>query len=396
MNVHLFLEIKNEYTEHLVDTLTPYIYEGLNSIYKEAVRIAEETKTTDKTLLIFQKLLQSVSNWNQQRIEDETNRIKQLSNTSEYFDDLVKAVIKSNIILLSYSNTVSNVIAQTFYNSLTTPTFIHRCYTECAKDAHNNPYLFYHNIDPMDLKRNQIIVYKNIQQGIIRAIRKILPISMILKEYLVNSMNIIQEPPKIELVASTQPEPTQATNISKEIPKVEQKIISEKKPIDPKLEREVMKIIKSESVKTEQQKIRAIMNMDKIITSMESNKPVEINTKDLPKKILSSSHSKQKKIDTPIPPQLVDNNDEDNDTNYHLDKSEKKLVNLKINEESTEKNFPKNISGTSLSNRPMPKNVNPERIYTETSEKMDPKNIKLIEDYGLQNTESKKKHQYRS
>ncbi|MEM3061975.1 MAG: hypothetical protein QW303_00315 [Nitrososphaerota archaeon] len=396
MNVHLFLEIKNEYTEHLVDTLTPYIYEGLNSIYKEAVRIAEETKSNDKTLLIFQKLLQSVSNWNQQRIEEETKRIKQLSNTSEYFDDLVKAVIKSNIILLCYSNTVSNVIAQTFYNSLTTPTFIHRCYTECAKDAHNNPYLFYHNIDPMDLKRNQIIVYKNIQQGIIRAIRKILPISMILKEYLVNSMNIIQEPPKVELVDSAQLVPVQVTGISKEIPKAEQKIIPEKKPIDPKLEREVMKIIKSESIKSEQQKIRAIMNMDKIITSMEPNKPAELSTKSYPKKLLSSTHSKQKKSDLPIPPPLEENDDENNDTNYHLDKSEKKLVNLNIDEDSTEKSLSKNISGTSLSGRPMPKNVNPERIYTETSERMDPNKIKLIEDYGPHHSESKKKHPYRS
>ena len=42
MNVALFLEIKNEYSEHLIDTLTPFIYEGLKSLYKDATKIAEE------------------------------------------------------------------------------------------------------------------------------------------------------------------------------------------------------------------------------------------------------------------------------------------------------------------------------------------------------------------
>ena len=202
MNVSFFLEMKEEYTQHLVDTLAPYIYEGLTSIYKEAVRVANDSGCEEKILITFQKCLQAIGKWSQVIIAEETNRIKQLSGTTDYLDDLVKAVIKSNIILLTFSNNISNIVAQTFYNSFTTQLFIHRCYSECGKDAHNYPYLFYHDVSAMDYKRNQIVIQQNIQSGITRAIRKVLPISLILKEYLVNSINIIQEPPKVELVGA--------------------------------------------------------------------------------------------------------------------------------------------------------------------------------------------------
>lgn len=392
MNVALFLEIKNEYTEHLVDTLTPYIYEGLSSIYKEAVRHADESNCEAKTLMIFQKLLQSINTWNQLRIIEETNRIKQLSNTSEYLDDLIKAVIKSNIILLAYSNTISNIIGQTFYNSLTTPTFIHRCYTECGKDAHNNPYLFFHGIDPMDYKRNQIIVNQHIQAGITRAIRKILPISTILKEYLINSVNIIYEQPKIELVPHGLPlGPIQNEGLIPQIDTLPKKNISEKKQcsenkLDSKLEREVMKIMKADNNKSDKQKIQAIMNIDKIITSLEPSRLEEMSARNSsPGKRYVSSISK-KNIDYIIAPNLAEQQGGDFELkNSKLNESDKKLININFDEEPTiEDNTNKqSVSGTSLNSRGMPTKSGP-KMNPETSERIDPTKVNLIEDYGPQ------------
>ena len=390
MNIALFLEIKNEYTEHLVDTITPYIYEGLSSIYKEAVRIAEENDSKDKTLLIFQKLLQTVNTWNQLRIDEETTRIKQLSNTADYLDDLVRAVIKSNIILLAYSNTISNLIGQSFYNSLTTSTFVHRCYTECAKYAHNNPYLFYHGAHAMDYKRNQIIIQEKIRDHIVKAIRKILPISMILKEYLINSINIIQEPTKVELLGMPPNPPENIANTANiaraAIPEIlpnapsagNQKQLSEKKKIDPQLEKEVMKIIKSEGLKTDKQKLRAIMDIDKLLTSAEPTKAGEMSAK----KIVSSITKKN--ISAMIPPHLIEVEDDDDAFNMNLGQSDKKLLHMNFDDEPTVRGSTnkKTLSGTSISVRPMPKNNNIQRMYDEISEKMDPTKVELIEDYG--------------
>lgn len=396
MNVPLFLEIKNEYTEHLVDTLTPYIYEGLTSLYKDAARLAEETNSNDKTLMIFQKLLQSINNWNQIRINEETNRIKQLSNTSDYLDDLVKAVVKSNIILLSYSNTISNTIGQAFYNSLTTNMFIHRCYTECGKDAHNNPYLFFFDPEfPMEYKRNQIIINKKIEDGITRAIRKILPISMILKEYLVNSMNIVNEPPKVELVGLA---PSFAENnainnnplnnipyVSQ--PNINQKLLPETKQnpnlVDSNLERDVLQMIYTESNKSEKQKIQAIMKIDEIISSREPNNPGNMSAKNLSGRKELSSITKKISDHYANPNMLINNYSHGEDTiNNHLRNSDRKVLNININEKSDESKMgKKTISATSINGIGMPTR-NGYRADPESSERIDPSKVNLIEDYG--------------
>lgn len=372
MNVALFLEIKNEYTEHLVDTITPYIYEGLTSIYNEAVKFAKETNYEDKILQIFQRLLKTIDTWNQMKISEETNRIKQLSNTSEYLDDLVKAVIKSNIILLAYSNSISNIIGQTFYNSLTTSTFIHRCYTECGKDAHNNPYLFFHDVDPMDYKRNQIIVRQQIEAGIVKAIRKILPISMILKEYLLNSINIIQEPTKVELIGT----PNIVEN------QIQQPNILPENKLDTKLEREVMKIIKSDNIKSDKQKIQAIMNIDKLLTVQEPNKPFDLSAK---------RDSVKKSTEFLIAPHLIEQEEEEDFMNSKMGESDKKILNINFDEEQTVEGSEskKSVSGTSLGSRAMPSKNGP-KMNPETSERIDPTKVNLIEDYGQQGGNSRK------
>ena len=388
-NTALFLEMKTEFTEHLVDILTPFIYEGLTSIYKEAVIIATETDNNEKTLMIFQKLLQSINNWNQTKIIEETNRIKQLSNTSDYLDDLVKVVIKSYIILLTYSNSMSNIISQSFYNSFSTTTLIHRCYTECGKDAHNNPYLFFHNIEPMDFKRNQIIINSKIQDGIKRAVRKILPLPMILKEFLVNTINITHEMnTKVELLNMTQPLNCEAAVNDKNIPNVKQ-------PSEiAKLEKEVMKMIESEKTKTEKEKIQAIMNIDKILTSIEPKKndvhKIEPKSIDLNTRIIQNVSPSVKKRNSDIP--LIINTNRRNIPN--LDPNSRSLG-INVNENSNEQRYSSkqndNASITTLSMMPQP-------TYThydpESSERIDPDKVDLIENYGIPTQRTNKHRTY--
>ena len=162
----------NEYTKYFMDILEPIIYESLQSMYKEAVDISKHAEADDKILMIFQKILQTVINWDQKKIDEEVARIKDVSKSSAYLDDLVRAIIKSNVSLLTNSNDVDNVI--------------HKCYIECAKDAHNHPFLFYHNVDPISFKQNQIIATNSIRNGIEKGIRKTLPIEHIIKNYVNN------------------------------------------------------------------------------------------------------------------------------------------------------------------------------------------------------------------
>lgn len=337
MNVPLFLEIKNEYTDHLTDVLYPHIYEGINSIYKAAVKVAEDSGKPDSILAIFQKLLQDVANWNQVKIEEETNRIKQASGTSEYLDDLIKAVFKSNIILLCYSNTISNNIAQTFYNNFSTSSFIHRCYVVCAKDAHNNPFLYYHDVSPMDVKRNKIIIDQNMQSAISRAIRTMLPISLILKEYLVNSINIIEEPPKY-------------------LP------LSDKK-VEPKLEQQIKNIIEKDSKLSEQERIKAVIGIEHAFNNV-NNKPPGISDNPANANLGQTAKIFKSEAKQPLPPV------------------------------ATATSLSNGIYKVNPNPPPQPQQVAPTNKFVgggELSERVDPTKINYIENYGGDYNKSRRK-----
>lgn len=155
MNNANLLGIKKEYTKYLINTLAPSIFEELKNNYK------------------------TVNNWDQNKINEETHRIKQNSDSVNYLDDLIKAIIKTNIRLLAHND--DNIVGQSFYDTLT-PSFIHRCYLECAKSlcVCDNPLLICRDFD-----RFRSLIMKMIGRSIVSAIRKTVPIELVLRQYLV-------------------------------------------------------------------------------------------------------------------------------------------------------------------------------------------------------------------
>src|SRR5689334_11880608 len=107
----IIADTNKEYTEYLIGTLVPLIYEGLQSIYVQACDIEMELQNSAKytpnvdnpgVLKIFQICLKDVQKWNNHICEEETNRIKSACREGHLLDNLVKAVVKSYIVLLTY------------------------------------------------------------------------------------------------------------------------------------------------------------------------------------------------------------------------------------------------------------------------------------------------------
>jgi hypothetical protein len=191
------VEIKNIYTTFLVNIISPLIYEGLKSLYENSNRADQKVKNAIKTdpnvvdlgiLKIFQLCLKKIPEWNTHLIDTETKRIKEQCKCSEWFDDLLKAVVKSNIILLTYSADAKScdIVNNKLHETVDTNFFIHSCYIECAKMFFNYPEIFYHGYSTLDIKRNQREAIELIKKAIEEAIKNMLPIKMILQEYLSN------------------------------------------------------------------------------------------------------------------------------------------------------------------------------------------------------------------
>lgn len=190
------VEIKNIYMTHLINIVTPSIYEGIKSVYIHAIKIhdimVEEGKIDPSSvspgiLKIFQTCLKEIPSLNNNSIENETNRIKNDSKCSDWFDDLIKAVVKSHIKLLIFDGKCKTTIDEelkNYHNKIETKDFVHKCYIEVARLLYNSPELFWHEFPPLEIKRNQKEVYELIKIATGEAIRKILPNKLILQEYL--------------------------------------------------------------------------------------------------------------------------------------------------------------------------------------------------------------------
>lgn len=180
-NSNYLTEIKKEYTIQLVNMLTPAIYEGINSIYE---KVKGEAKNGEE-LKVFQGFLSKIPSWSEQMIIMEATRIKTVTPNSDILDDLIKAVIQSNILLLTSTDiSEKHKVLKEFNLNLNYEKFIHNVYIEVAKTFYNYPFLFYHNVPALEIKKNQLKAHKLIKESIEEAIRKMLPLQLILKKYL--------------------------------------------------------------------------------------------------------------------------------------------------------------------------------------------------------------------
>jgi hypothetical protein len=180
--MNYLVETKTEYTIQLTNILIPLIYEGISSIYDDAVKVASQ----NEELKTFQLFLKKIPKWNNILLDNETNRILCLSTCPDLLKDLINAVIKANIMILT-NTPPSEKSSLKITTKLDFKEFIHNCYIESARTFYNNPFLFYHKYPIYDLNRNQKDAKENIKNAIIEAIRKMLPLKMIINEYLGNS-----------------------------------------------------------------------------------------------------------------------------------------------------------------------------------------------------------------
>lgn len=169
---------KQEYTTQLCDILSPLLYKGFKSIWKNC-------KDSGKaSLKSFQEKLTSVPIWNQDIIDNEYNRIIKETDC-QWLDKLIEAVFLSNVKVLS---TVRIGKAKTI--NITVPEtkrFIHQCYVEGARRLWQDPYLIDDRQETLtyaEVKRNEKRMALALADSIEKTISKLIPIQNILESYL--------------------------------------------------------------------------------------------------------------------------------------------------------------------------------------------------------------------
>ena len=134
-------DIKNIYLQQLTSILTPCMFDSIKNIYNRSCEIAKGSKMSIE--YTFKVCLKDLVNLSQQSIINEVSKIKSLSNSGSYFDNLVRSVIKSHIVLMSYNvSKESCPICDIRKYNIDINKFIHECYIELGNQIFNDPRIF--------------------------------------------------------------------------------------------------------------------------------------------------------------------------------------------------------------------------------------------------------------
>jgi len=181
-NVSALHESKNEWGARLLTILTPLIVEGFKSIFEESLNLCKANNEQDKYLMTFQNFISRIPKWNPTIIENEKKRICDKSGCT-YLDDLITCV---HIIQLKLLTAVRAGTKQKKVD-IQIPKFedfIHKVYIHVARKIYKNVYLFETNIPPLQTQKNYRELEIIIQECILNAVRESIPIDMILRAYL--------------------------------------------------------------------------------------------------------------------------------------------------------------------------------------------------------------------
>ena len=180
-DISVYGEAKGEYTRQLCVFLVPC----LESYFLELLEEAKvESPNPNKVLWHFQTLMQSIPDWNQDKVIRETDRI-QKECKCDYLEELLTAVF------IAHTKVLSAIRLTTKQKKLqiTIPKidhFIHRVLSDSARSLWTNAFLFAET-NSIDKQKNLRQVSALLQESVLQGIRGLLPVKSILREYLYDS-----------------------------------------------------------------------------------------------------------------------------------------------------------------------------------------------------------------
>ena len=247
--VSVYAEAKGEYTRQLCQYLVP----SLQSYFLDLLEDAKEKEPDSKKVLIqFQVLLEEITDWNVDKVQRETGEI--ITGTHcDYLDELMTAVFIAHTKVLS---AIRLTMKQKKLN-ITIPKidhFIHRTLTECSRILWSNTYLFSASGTSIERQKNMRQIENCLTDGVLQAIRSMLPVKSILREYLKEDPEDEEEEGEVGLeVEEVAPGTVEAESPKKE--ETEKKAVE--KPVEEVKEEakeEVKEELKKEEVKKEELK----------------------------------------------------------------------------------------------------------------------------------------------
>jgi len=174
-NLNVLVEAKREYLGQLSHLMCPVMIETFDKIFEEAYTMSKGRKV----LIMFQKLLKEVPNWNEGMSRQHTDNI---ANRCAWFNDLLAAVFVSCVKILS-SVRLGKDNKKISLKLPTNETFIQTCYNNVAKELYKDPYIF---TESQNEHARDEQLFQRFSAVIEASVRELIPVQQILQTYMNN------------------------------------------------------------------------------------------------------------------------------------------------------------------------------------------------------------------
>jgi len=179
----IYSEAKSEYTKQLVFNFQPVLLRFFLDRYAETKTSPSVTSKAKSALSEFQESLSQIPEWNLDKVRKETTML--LDNVHcDYIEDLITAVFIAHTKILS---AIRLNVKPRRRIQITVPKpdhFMHRCLSECSRLMWSNVYLFNDSVSTLDSQKYMTDVNRFLEEGILQAIRNLLPVKSILRDSL--------------------------------------------------------------------------------------------------------------------------------------------------------------------------------------------------------------------
>lgn len=179
----IYSEAKSEYTKQLVFNFQPVLLRFFLDRYAETKATPSVTSKAKSALSEFQESLSQIPEWNLDKVRKETSLL--LDNVHcDYIEDLITAVFIAHTKILS---AIRLNVKPRRRIQITVPKpdhFMHRCLSECSRLMWSNVYLFNDSVSTLDSQKYMTDVNRFLEEGILQAIRNLLPVKSILRDSL--------------------------------------------------------------------------------------------------------------------------------------------------------------------------------------------------------------------
>ena len=223
----IYSEAKSEYTKQLIFNFQPAILR----FFMERFAEIKASKPSKSQLSEFQTSLSQIPEWNLDKVQKETTQLLQTIQC-DYIEDLITAVFIAHTKILSAIRLHSKPRQKIQITVPKPDHFMHRALSECSRLLWSNVYLFNDAVSSLDKQRNMNDVNKFLEEGILQAIRNLLPVKSILRDSLQSEDDTVEHTKSEDVEEKKEeekPEPKEKDNKEKEKEK-EKEEEKEKKP----------------------------------------------------------------------------------------------------------------------------------------------------------------------